>query len=251
VLATFADISTFQLLLVAGVALVASVIGGVAGYGTGALMPLVLVPMLGAEPVVPILAMSALLTNASRAFAFARFVSWRRVVLVLAGAVAPCLLSAYGYTLLSGRGAQFVIGAMLMLTAPLRYTLRRRTVALGERGLALGAAGYGAAVGGTVGAGVILLSLLMAAGLQGAAVIATDAAVSIIIGLVRISVFGLAGALDGQTIAFALLIGIVAFPGAFLAKAFVSRLPIHVHTTILDAVVLFGGAVMVIGAVAR
>ena len=29
--------------------------------------------------------------------------------------------------------------------------------------------GYGAAVGGTVGAGVILLSLLMAAGLQGAA----------------------------------------------------------------------------------
>ena len=39
----------------------------------------------------------------------------------------------------------------------------------------LRAAGYGAAVGGTVGAGVILLSVLMAAGLQGAAVVATDA----------------------------------------------------------------------------
>jgi len=52
ILAGFADISLLQLLLVAGVALFASVIGGLAGYGTGALMPLVLVPLLGAEPVV-------------------------------------------------------------------------------------------------------------------------------------------------------------------------------------------------------
>ena len=36
--------------------------------------------------------------------------------------------------------------------------------------------------GGTTGAGVMLLSLLMAAGLQGAAVIATDAIISIGIG---------------------------------------------------------------------
>jgi len=248
VLAAFADVSILQLLLVAGVALVASVVGGVAGYGTGALMPLILVPMLGAEAVVPILAMSALLTNASRVYAFLRLVSWRRAALVLAGAIAPCLISAYGYTLLTGRGAQLVIGAMLMLTVPLRATLRRRAAALGDRGLFVGALGYGAAVGGTVGAGVILLSLLMAAGLEGAAVIATDAAVSVVIGLARIAVFGLAGVIGPQTIAFALLIGLIAFPGVFLARAFVMRLPIHVHTAILDAVVLIGGAVMVIGA---
>jgi hypothetical protein len=35
-------------------------------------------------------------------------------------------------------------------------------------------------VGGTSGSGVILLSLLMAAGLEGAAVIATDAVVSLV-----------------------------------------------------------------------
>ena len=40
-------------------------------------------------------------------------------------------------------------------------------------------------------------------------------------------------------------------PGAFLAKAFVNRLPIHVHTAMLNAVVPFGGAVMVYGAFAR
>jgi uncharacterized membrane protein YfcA len=249
--AAFADISILQLLLVAAVALLASLIGGVAGYGTGALMPLVLVPMLGPEPVIPILALSGLLTNSGRVFAFLRHVSWRHAALVLVGAVPPCLLSAYGYTLLTGRAVQFVIGGMLMLTVPLRYTMRKRAVVLGDRGLIASAAGYGAAVGGTVGAGVILLSLLMAAGLQGAAVIATDAVISIVISIARLSVFGLAGVIEPQTIAFALLIGLVAFPGAFLAKALVTRLPIHVHTAILDAVVLFGGAVMVIGALIR
>ena len=38
-------------------------VGGIAGYGTGALMPLILVPIVGAEPVVPIIAISALFTN--------------------------------------------------------------------------------------------------------------------------------------------------------------------------------------------
>ena len=250
-LAAFADVSIYQLLLVAGVALFASVLGGVAGYGSGALMPLVLVPMLGPEPVIPIIAMAGLLTNSGRVFAFLRHVSWRRVVLVLAGATLPCMVTAYGYTLLTGKAIQIVIGVMLMLTVPLRYAMRKSAMVLGDRGLVLGAAGYGAAVGGTVGAGVILLSVLMAAGLQGAAVIATDAVISIAIGVARLSVFGLAGAIGPQTIAFALLIGLVAFPGAFLARAFVARMPIHVHTAILDAVVLFGGAVMVFGALGR
>ena len=249
--AAFADISIFQLLLVAGVALFASVLGGVAGYGTGALMPLVLVPMLGPEPVIPIIALAGLLTNSGRVFAFLRYVSWRHVALVLVGAIPPCLVTAYGFTLLTGPAVQFVIGAMLMLTVPLRYTMRKRAIVLGERGLIASAAGYGAAVGGTVGAGVILLSVLMAAGLQGAAVIATDAFISIIIGMSRLSVFGLAGVIGPQTIAFALLIGLVAFPGAFLARALVTKLPIHMHTAILDAVVLFGGGVMVIGAMMR
>ena len=250
-IAAFADISLWQLVLVATVALIGSVIGGVAGYGTGALMPLVLVPIVGAEQVVPIVAISGLLTNSSRVFAFLRYVDWRRSGLVLIGAIPPSMVTAYGFTLLTGRGAQILIGVMLILTVPLRYAMRKSAIVLGDGGLVIGAAGYGVAVGGTVGAGVILLSILMAAGLQGAAVVATDAVVSIAVSVVRISVFGYAGVVLPQTIAFALLIGLSAFPGAFLAKWFVARLSLRVHTAILDAVVLLGGAAMVGGALVR
>jgi hypothetical protein len=67
----------------------------------------------------------------------------------------------------------------------------------------------------------------------------------------KLAVFGLAGAVNAQVIAVALLIGCVAFPGAFLAKALVRRLPVHVHTAILDAVVAGGGAVMIFTAFVR
>ena len=241
----FADISLAQLFLVAGVALFASVIGGLAGYGTGALMPLVLVPLIGAEPVVPIIAISSIFTNFTRFVAYIRYADRRRALIVVSAAILTTALGAYGYTRLSGAGAAVVIGSMLILSVPLRRLAKRRDIRIGDAGLAASAVGYGVVVGGTSGSGVILLSLLMAAGLEGAAVIATDAVISLATSVVKISVFGLAGVVTAQVLAFALLIGAVAIPGAFLAKAFVERMPVHIHTAILDVAVITGGLVMI------
>src|SRR5437868_6377673 len=245
ILSGFADVSLAQLVLVGVVALFASVVGGLAGYGTGALMPLVLVPLIGAEPVVPIIAISSIFTNFSRFMAFIRYADRRRALIVVAAACVTTALGAYGYTRLTGAGAALVIGTMLILSVPLRRFAKRRDIRIGDTGLALGAVGYGVVVGGTSGAGVILLSLLMAAGLEGAAVIATDAVISLVTSVIKISVFGLAGAVTAQVLAFAVLIGAIALPGAFLAKAFVERMPVHIHTAILDAVVIAGGIMMI------
>jgi uncharacterized membrane protein YfcA len=250
-LSGFDEISLAQLALIAMTALVTSVVGGVAGYGTGALMPLVLVPIVGAEPVVPIISLAALFTNTSRVAAFRHLVDARRALIVLASAVPTCVVGAWAYTKLSGRGALVVIGGMLIASVPLRRRMRRRGLALSSRGLAAAAFGWGPLAGGTVGAGIILLSLLMAAGLEGAAVVATDAVISIGIGLAKFATFGLAGVVTAKVLMVALLIGCMAFPGAFVAKALVERLPLHLHTALLDAVVVVGGGVMIVNAFAN
>ena len=92
---------------------------------------------------------------------------------------------------------------------------------------------------------MILLSLLMAAGLEGAAVIATDAVISL-----ATSVDQDFGVRPGRRrhragAGLCVLIGGIAIPGAFLAKAFVERMPVHIHTAILDAAVITGGVVMI------
>jgi uncharacterized membrane protein YfcA len=103
----------------------ASVVGGLAGYGTGALMPLVLVPLIGAGPVVPIIAISSVFTNLSRFVAYLRYADHRRALIVIAAAVCTTALGAYGYTRLSGAGAAVVFGGMLILSVPLRRLLKR------------------------------------------------------------------------------------------------------------------------------
>src|SRR5260370_13335270 len=97
---------------------------------------------------------------------------------------------AYGYTRITNAGAALVIGAMLISSVPLRRLLRRRDIKIGDTGLAAGAMGYGVVVGGTSGSGVILLSLLMAAGLEGAAVIAPEALISVATSIIKTSLFG-------------------------------------------------------------
>ena len=129
ILAGFADISLCQLVLVGGVALFASVVGGLAGYGTGALMPLVLVPLIGAEPVVPIIAISAIFTNISRFVAYFRYADGRRALIVIGAAALTTALGAYGYTRLTSAGAALVIGSMLIserAAAPAAQAPRRQ-----------------------------------------------------------------------------------------------------------------------------
>src|SRR5215204_7785336 len=108
----------------------------------------------------------------------------------------PCtVVSATFYTWLSGRGVSLLLGLMLLLLVPLRRLLARLRFVLGKGGLVPAAAVYGTLAGGTTGSGVVLISILMASGLQGSAVVATDAIISLAIGLVKTLTFGLAGAL--------------------------------------------------------
>jgi uncharacterized membrane protein YfcA len=244
----FPDISLVELAIIVALAVFSSITGGVAGYGTGALMPLILVPVVGAAPVVPIIAISAMFTNTARVVAFRHLLDKRRALIALVCALPTCVLGAWLYTLLTCHGAALVIGSTLIATVPLRRLLKRRGHKLGERGFAAATAGWGIVVGGTTGAGVILLSLLMASGLEGAAVIATDATISVVMGVIKLGVFVVAGVMVPQVIAIGLLIGCIGFPCTFLAKLIVERLPVHVHTAMLDAVVIIGGAVMIFGA---
>ncbi len=242
------DLSFTQLALIAGLAAFSAVAGGVAGYGTGALMPLVLVPLVGAAPVVPIIAISALFTNSARTVAFREKLEPRRAVIALVAALPTCVLGAWLYTLLSGRGAAIVIGSTLIATVPLRRVLKRRGHRLGEKGFAVGALVWGIVVGSSTGAGIVLLSLLMATGLEGAAVIATDAMVSIIMGVIKLSVFGFAGVVTPLVLTVGLLIGVIGFCSTFLARLLIERLPVHIHTAMLDAAVIVGAAAMIFGA---
>lgn len=239
-----ADVTLWQYLTVAVVSFAAATLGGVTGYGTGLLLPPVLLPIVGPEAVVPIISVAALMTNGSRLAAFRDDFNGPKAILILACALPTCLVGAYGYTLLSGAGVTLLIGTMLVVLVPARRALMRRHGRIEGRGVAAAGFGYGLLTGGTSGAGVVLISILLAAGLHGTAVIATDAGISMALGLAKSLVFGSSGLLPPSSLVMALLIGICAVPGAFVAKRLTAGLPNRHHIAILDGVVLLGACLL-------
>ena len=235
--------------IIAVVAFFAAACAGISGYGVGLLMPLVLVPVAGAEATLPILAAASIFTNASRLAAFRQEFDRRHAGLILLTAIPGCIISAYFYTLLDGRGASLVIGSALLLMVPGRRLLARRQTYLTRRGIGAAGVGFGFLNGSAPGVGVVLISILLATGMTGQAVVATDAGISLVLGFVKIAVFQSAGALDLSGWIIAAVIGAAAAPAAFFARWLVRRLPARIHITLLDAVVVVGGLLLIVRAI--
>ena len=174
-----ADAQLLQWLLVGAVAFAASILGGLAGYGTGLVLPVVLAPVVGVANVVPVMALAMILNNGSRVAAFRRDIHWPHVRRLLLLGLPACMAGAYGYTLLDARGVALLIGAVPAGQHAVAARAAARRLQIGARAEVGAGAGFGFINGGMTGAGVILISLLMAGGVQGAALIATDASISV------------------------------------------------------------------------
>jgi len=237
-----ADLGAAQFLLIGTVAFAASILGGLAGYGTGLVLPIFLAPAVGVANVVPVMAVAMILNNGSRVAAFWRDIQWPHVRRILLFGLPACVAGAYGYTLLEARAVALLLGLFFIAVVPLRRWLARAGWQLGARGVAVAGAGFGFVNGAMTGAGLLLISTLMAAGVQGAALIATDAIVSVIMGLAKVALFGGFARLDLQLGVAGLLIGLCTAPGAFVARWLLARIPLKVHTAMMEIVVLAGGA---------
>jgi uncharacterized protein len=228
-------------LLVAAVAAVASIVGGVAGYGSGLLLPLALVPTIGAEATVPVLGVTALFTNFGRVLAFRREIDWSRVWALAIPAMPAAALGSAFNVWLSGPGVLIVLGLTLLLMIPLRRIIVSHGLALPSWAMIPAGFGVGLLMGGTTGSGVILIAALGNLGLAGAALIATDAVISMLVGAVKSLTFGTLGALPPGLLLFAVIIGLVTVPSGFAARAILRVLPLKVHAALLDGVIMVGG----------
>ena len=229
-----------QLALACLVALLASILGGLSGFGTGLSLPVFLVPIVGIKSVIPVMAVAMLFNNGSRVVAFWHEIQWTHVRLMLASGLPACIVGAYSYTLLSAEWVALLLGAFLLLSIPLRRYLNHAQFRFSP-GVELGAGTFfGFINGGMAGTGVVLISILMAGGVQGAALVATDAVISVVLGLAKVVLFGSLAALDLELALVGLLVGLCTVPGAFVARVLLKHIPGGAHAWLMELLVLAG-----------
>ena len=232
--------SPAQFALACLVAFLASVLGGLSGFGTGLVLPAFLAPLVGVANVVPVMAVAMLFNNGSRVVAFRANVDRAHVRRMLMLGLPACIAGAYSYTLLSARWVAVLLGAFLLLSVPLRRLLDRARHRFSARAQILAGGGFGFLNGGMSGTGILLISILMSAGLSGSALIATDALVSVIMGAVKVGLFGSLAALNPSLALTGLLVGSCTAPGAFAARWLLKRIPARIHAGVMEAIVILG-----------
>ncbi len=227
--------------MVAAVGVFAAAVGGVGGFGTGAILTAALAPLIGVKAVIPVMAVAGAIINAGRFWFYRRSVDRRTLLLVVASALPFLVVGTWIYSVMNSRAVGTVVGLAVIGSIPLRRLLARKAVRVGTRGLAIGSGVFGLASGLTTGTGVILVSLLLGAGLTGPAVLATDAFAGIALDVCKSLLFRNFALLDIEAVLTGAMIGVATIPGSAIAAWLVKRMHAHLHVLFMEGLVLLGG----------
>ena len=231
------------------VAFGAAVIGGLGGFGTGVILTAVLIPIVGVKAVLPLLTVAGVIINGGR-MAFNRdAIDWKICRTVLLTAMPATLAGVYVFAILPARPLQIILASFIAAVVPLRRWAAHRNLRLGTRGIAAGGGVFGFLSGIVSGTGVFLISLLLSTGLPGAAVVATDAAISLANDAFKLAVFGGYSLMNAETIASGVIIGVITIPGSFFARWLSTRMSAHLHIAVIEGLLLVAAVWLIVSAV--
>ena len=229
---------------VAVLAVVAATVSGMSGFGAGIILTVALVPLIGVKSVIPVLAVAGIVINAGRFWFYRKALDRRMLAIVLAASLPFLVLGTWLYSVLDARALSVVLGIAVMASVPVRRFFQARKIAIGPAGVAVGSGVFGFAAGIASGAGVILVSLLLGAGLVTPAVLATDAMVSIVIDIAKAALFERFDLLDTAAFLTGVVIGVASIPGSAIAAWLVTRMGARLHVLFMEILILIGGASM-------
>jgi uncharacterized membrane protein YfcA len=233
------------------VAFAAAVIGGLGGFGTGVILTAVLIPVIGVKAVLPVLTVSGVITNAARLFFYRDAIDWRMCGRVLVAALPAMLAGVWVFAMLPAKTLQVLLAAFIAAVIPLRRWAAHRSLEVGPRGVRVGGGVFGFLSGIVSGTGVFLISLLLATGMPGTAIVATDAAISLVNDAVKLAVFGGYALIDRGTFATGIVIGAITIPGSWCARWLTRRMSAHLHIAFIEVLLLVAAACLVASALAR
>lgn len=234
------DLAAWQVGAIVLGALVTSAIHGATGLAGGFLLAAMLAPIIGVKAVVPVMSIALLISHGARVALNLSDLDRRSFLWVLVPALPGLVFVSGLYAAIPARALAVLLAAVILSSIPLRRWAARRRVRAGRGMLAGAGALYGTLSGATLGPGMILVPALMGTGMTREAFVATLAAISMVVNLVRVGVFGVTGALDPELIWLGLALGALTVPGNWIGRAGLRRMTGGSHAAWVDVLTVIG-----------
>lgn len=230
-----------QWIVLASVALLASTLAAVTGFGGAAVLLPVLVAAFGVRQAIPILTVAQLIGNGSRVWFNRRELDWRVVGWFATGAVPMALLGGYLFAKAPLSALTRLLGAFLLLVVVWRHLRPRQPkpfpIAV-FAGIGAGASFLSALLGSV---GPIMAPFFLAYGLVKGAYIGTEALSTVVMHVTKLVAYRQTAVLTRSGVLIGLALGPIMVFGSFLGKRIVDRLPERVFVGIIEAVLVVAG----------
>lgn len=233
-------------LAVGVVALVASTLAAVTGFGGAAVLLPALVMAFGVRDAVPILTVAQLIGNGSRVWFNRRDVDYRVVGWFALGGVPLAILGGLVFARAPLSGLTRLLGAFLLLVVLWRRVRPRWTTRPPLRAFALvGAVGsFLSALLGSVGP--LMAPFFLAYGLVKGAYIGTEALATVVMHVAKLGAYRSANVLPAAGVLAGLAIGPIMVLGSWLGKRIVDRLPERVFVLLIELTMCAAGLLFLI-----
>ena len=232
----------FALVLLLG--LFAGTVGGMVGFGTSIMLMPALVLVFGPREAVPIMAIAAIMANASRVVAWWREVDWRATAAYSITGIPAAALGARTLLTLAPGFVEAVLGVFFISMIPMRRWMARQHWQLNLWHMAGVGAVIGFITGIVVSTGPINAPFFLAYGLVKGAYLGTEAMGSLAVYVAKAITFRTLGALPVEIIVKGLIIGSSLVAGAFIAKRLVLRIDGEKFKLMMDGLLLMAGLTM-------
>lgn len=237
-----------ELGLVMALGLVAGTLGGIVGFGTSIMLMPALVLSFGPREAVPIMAIAAIMANASRVAAWWREVDWRVTLAYSATGIPAAALGATTLLSLPVGWVELSLGLFFIAMIPVRRWMTRQAWRLNLWHMALVGAAIGYLTGIVVSTGPVNTPFFLAYGLSKGAFLGTEAMGSLAVYIAKALTFRHFGALPWSLVLKGLTVGCSLVAGAFIAKRLVLRMSDGQFKVLMEGLLLLAGLTMLVSA---
>lgn len=233
-------------LLVGAVALVASTLAAVAGFGGAAVLLPVLVVAFGIRDAVPILTMAQLVGNGSRVWFNRDKVELRVVGWFAAGGVPLAFLGGLVFARAPLPALTRLLGVFLLLIVAWRRLRPRPTRRPSLRSFALigAAASFLSALLGSVGP--LMAPFFLAYGLVKGAYIGTEALATVVMHVTKLIAYRQAAVLSASAVLAGLAIGPIMILGSYTGKRIVDRISERAFVALIELMMVAAGLLFLV-----
>jgi uncharacterized membrane protein YfcA len=233
-------------IVLASVALFASTLAAITGFGGAAVLLPVLVVTFGVRDAIPILTVAQLIGNGSRVWFNRREVNWAVVRWFALGGVPMALLGGYVFAEAPLTALTRLLGVFLLLIVVWRHVRPKQPKPFPVpvfAGIGAGASFLSALLGSV---GPIMAPFFLAFGLLKGAYIGTEALSTVVMHATKLVAYRQTAVLTRSGLLIGLALGPIMVLGSFLGKKIVDRLPEKVFVAIIELVLIVAGAMFLI-----